>query len=321
MGEMNNAIVCYLSDKARFADLINAEIYGGRQVIKPDGLTEISSTTYRKKARAESDDPPKRKENRGDIVMKYEDGRIYRLILMEAQDKVSYVFPLRSIEYLLAQYMKQMSEITAGHKKKEDYGSIDEKFSGINREDRLKPEYIIWLYHGEKPWDGPRTLKDMMDFGDDSDGFSSLFQDFNPHLVCVNELKTTEKYTTELRELLDLLIARPDRHTIKRLILEDDRFDRLDEDTYETASILLKAPAIWKNRKSYLSDDEGRSYNMCKALEDWEAEIRAESAEEIQRMETQIEQKDAQIEQKDAQIVKLQNEIASLQAQLAAGMN
>ena len=81
-------IVNYLSDRSRFADLINAEVYHGRQVIRPDGLTEISPVTYRKRPAGEDSKLPVRKENREDIVMQYEDGRIYRLFLLEAQDKI-----------------------------------------------------------------------------------------------------------------------------------------------------------------------------------------------------------------------------------------
>ena len=48
----------------------------------------------------------------------------------------------------------------------------------------------------------------------------------------------------------------------------------------EAAAILLNAPSIWKKRRTYVNDDKGRDYNMCKALEDWAAEIRAEVIKE-----------------------------------------
>ena len=79
MGKANNAIINYLSDKKRFADMINAELYGGRQVIKSEGLIEISATTYTKKGKDQSDRPPRRSERRGDIAMVYEDSTIYRM--------------------------------------------------------------------------------------------------------------------------------------------------------------------------------------------------------------------------------------------------
>ncbi|MCR5118868.1 MAG: hypothetical protein K6B44_04525 [Lachnospiraceae bacterium] len=56
-------------------------------------------------------------------------------------------------------------------------------------------------------------------------------------------------------------------------------------------------------------------YDMCKALRDWEADIRKESAEEIK-------QKDAEIEQKEAEIEDLEKENALLRAKLeAAGLS
>ncbi|MCR5119423.1 MAG: hypothetical protein K6B44_07365 [Lachnospiraceae bacterium] len=81
MGKKNNVIINYLSDKARFADMINAELYGGRQVIKPDGLTEISATTYISSSGKDEAKPPHRKERRGDLAMQYKDGSIYRIFL------------------------------------------------------------------------------------------------------------------------------------------------------------------------------------------------------------------------------------------------
>ena len=318
MGQINNVIVNYLSDRSRFADLINAEVYHGRQVIKPEGLTEISPATYRKQPEKCDSKPTVRKEDREDIVMRYEDGSIYRLFLLETQETIAYNLPLRSMEYVLAQYLKQLSEITEEHKRKEDFGSVDEKFSGIKKGERLKPEYIIWLYHGSKKWDGPRRLRDMMDFGDDHDGMKDLFQDFEPLLVCVEEIDDTTKYKTELRELMELLSVRSDNKRLQKVVNSDERFDHIDEDTLEAAAILLNAPSIWKKRKSYVNGDEGRDYNMCKALEDWADEIREEV---IKETAAQLEQKDAQLEQNKVQIESMQIEIDKLRAQLASATN
>ncbi len=347
MGKMNNAIVNYLSDKARFADLINAEVYGGRQVIKPDGLSEITATTYSDMSHSDGKKTPRRKERRGDIAMIYEDGCIYRIFLLEAQDKVSYVFPIRSMEYILSQYKKQIDAFASIHEKNNDYKDAAEKFSKLCKADRLKPEYILCLYLGEEPWDGPRKLSDMMDFGDDHDRLSSMFQDFIPKPVCINELKDSALFKTELGVLMDLLIKRPDKSSLKKMLDEDNRFYKVDEDTYETAAVLMNAPLIWKHRRRYMSDNEGRNYNMCKALRDWEAEIRDEVRKEYSEkrkedqnkmckaledwkveireevgkeyagIQEESKKKDVQLEQKDILINDLQKENAMLRALLA----
>ncbi|MCR5120206.1 MAG: hypothetical protein K6B44_11390 [Lachnospiraceae bacterium] len=323
MGKNNNCLLNYLSDKARFADMINAELYGGRQVIRPEKLTEISANTYQAVVRGDEAVPPKRQERRGDLAMKYEDGVIYRVFLAEAQDKVLYTLPLRTMDYLTATYKKQHEQIKRDHDRNNDYESISEKFSGLNKTDRLKPTYLLWLYHGEEAWDGPRKLRDMMDFGDDRDGFNRIFQDFTPHLLCINEMKDTNRYNTELKALLDMLRRRSDKKALQELVTGDKTFRLLDEETYEAASVLMNVPSLWKKRKRY--SDEGRNYDMCKALQDWEAEIREESAAEIAQKNAVIERKDEEIEQKteelirkNAEIDSLEKRVAELEARLAA---
>ena len=317
MGKKNNVIINYLSDRKRFADMINAEIYGGRQVIKPDKLREISGSSYVKSGEKEGRADTKRKERRQDLAMSYEDEAIYRIFLTEAQDKVSYALPLRDMDYKSAAYRKQYERIKQEHDRNDDYGNMAERFSGMRKSDRLIPSYLLWVYHGEEEWDGPRTLKDMMDFGNDRDGLSLVFKDHEPQLMCINELTDTENYHTELRTLFDLLRRRSDKAAIKKLVMEDARYNRLDEETYEAAAVLMNAPSLLKKRAKY-SDEEGRSYDMCKALRDWEAEIREEQAEEIKKKDAELEQKDAELEQKDMQINDMGEEIAMLRAKLAA---
>ena len=112
------------------------------------------------------------------------------------------------------------------------------------------------------------------------------------------------------------------------LVNEDEKFYNMDEETYETAAVLLNAPSIWRKRRKYKADMEGRTYNMCKALRDWEAEITEEKNKiideqnaQLEQKNAQLEQKDAQLEQKDALIDSLEKRVAMLEAQLATAMH
>ena len=321
MGKNNNVIINYLSDKRRFADMINAELYGGRQVIKPDKLKEISGNSYTLSNEKEAVSEWKRKERRQDLAMSYEDGGIYRIFLTEEQDKVLYTLPLRDMDYKTASYRKQYEQIKREHDRNADYDSMAERFSGFNKTDRLTPAYLLWVYHGEEEWDGPRTLKDMMDFGDDRDGFSKVFRDFEPQLLCINEMKDTEKYQTELKALFELLRLRSDKKALKSLVNKDERYNRLDEETYETAAVLMNAPALLKKKQKY-SDNDGRKYDMCKALRDWEEEIREEVSKAIRDESVEeLKKKDEELEKKDAKIDAQEKEIIMLRAKLeAAGL-
>jgi len=118
-----------------------------------------------------------------------------------------------------------------------------------------------------------------------------------------------------------VLTSQADKTALRTLVNKEEMFYNMDEETYETASVLLNAPSIWRKRKKYKADTEGRTYDMCKALRDWEAEITEEKNKIIDEQNAQLEQKDAQLEQKDALIDSLEKENALLKARLeAAGL-
>ena len=60
-------------------------------------------------------------------------------------------------------YVKQCEEIRKENKKNKRLKTADEFLSGIRQEDRLKPVVTLVIYFGEEEWDGPLTLKDMLE--------------------------------------------------------------------------------------------------------------------------------------------------------------
>ena len=276
MGKANNVINNYLSDKRRFADLINALLYGGRQVIKPEKLRRIASDTYEDLDVKSLGDIPERKARYDDLAMLYEN-IVLCIFLEENQESINYVVPIRDMGYITAQYQKQCTDIKREHDQQNDYKTFAEKSSGFCREDHLIPVYLIWLYHGEAPWDGPRSLKDMMDFGNDENGFSELFQDHVPHLICVNEIKDFDVFHTELRNLLEAISLRYKKAGIKA-ICENERFRHIDAETLEAMSVLLNAPSLW-NQRQKIENVERRDFDVCTGMKEWEEEIIEETLE------------------------------------------
>ena len=60
-------------------------------------------------------------------------------------------------------YMKEYDEIAAVNKKNGDFHSADEFLSGFKKTDRLHPVISLCVYYGESEWDGPFSLKDMLE--------------------------------------------------------------------------------------------------------------------------------------------------------------
>ena len=137
----------------------------------------------------------------------------------------------------------------------------------MKKADRLWPTYTICIYLGEDEWDGPRSLKDMMNFGEDGKRVQEQFSDYPFRLFCMNEEQDFSVFHTSVRQVFELM---PYRKNKKRLLekLEENKFyEQLDEDSLELLSELLNVPSIWKNRKKYMKKTKDREeYDMCQAI-------------------------------------------------------
>lgn len=175
MGKMNTAMCDFLSTKRRFADLFNGVFFKGREVIRPDEL-QAASEQY-----AIVDDEISHRFR--DIKMYLHTGEALRILAVENQNKIDYTLPYRCMHYDALEYGKQLKELQEYNKENQLLHTSAEWLSGVTAKDRLAPVYTLCLYHGEESWDGPSSLKDMMDFGDDRDSMSSFFFGLSNALV------------------------------------------------------------------------------------------------------------------------------------------
>ena len=165
----------------RFADLFNAVLFNGKNVIKSDMLkemdTDISGTIKWKKGQSSL-------KRVRDIVKKEYDGVEFNILGIEIQDKIHYAMPLRTMIYDGLGYLKEYNEL----KSKNRYTSgmtSDEFLSGMKKDDRLHPIITIVLYYSEMPWDGPVSIKDMMIHMRPE--IENIFTDYKMNLVQVRD--------------------------------------------------------------------------------------------------------------------------------------
>ena len=185
--------------------------------------------------------------------------------------------PFRCMQYDVMEYGKQLDAMKKKNRQEDRLTTAAERLCGFKKTDRIIPVYTLCLYHGEEKWDGPRSLSDMMDFGDLNDGFRKLFKDYSMHLYCLNEAKDLQIFHTEIGMLFQALQYRKDRVGLKQLLQRDPGYQHLDADTVETMSVMLNLPSIWKEREKYMEkDNENREvYNMCQAVREWAEEERS----------------------------------------------
>ena len=262
-------------DNEHFADLFNATVFSGKQVLKPNKLTEMDtdvSATIQSKSYNESIT-----RNR-DVVKKMSDGVEFNILGLEIQDKTHYAMPLRTMTYDALGYIKEYNDIKKHHKlNKDSFSSHEEFLSGINKSDRFHPIITLVLYYGESLWDGPTCLSDMM--VSMPDNIKAYFSDYKLNLV---QILDSDKYTFYNEDVRDVFnIARSIYNKDIDSIFSEYKTRNVDNEVIKLISVLTATPQIMNLCKP---NEQGGKVNMCKAMEELKAEWQGESKkEEVQK--------------------------------------
>ena len=148
----------YWNGNEEFADLFNAVLFGGSQIIRADELenedTEASAVlahrNHMQGIRAARDNIK---------IMKKSTAYGVRLVLLglESQELIHYAMPLRVMGYDYATYKKQYDNNARQYKKQSVQQAVEldehEFLSKMKKTDRLLPVVTIVIYYGEKVWD------------------------------------------------------------------------------------------------------------------------------------------------------------------------
>lgn len=188
-------------DNEHFADLFNAVLFGGEQVVKPDNLEEMDTDVS---GVIMADDYKLSLGRFRDVVKKNFDGVELVVLGLEIQEYIHYGMPLRTMIYDSLGYLKEFEGVRKWNK---DNGvkavDADEFLSGIKKDDRFHPIINIILYYGEKEWDGPVSLKDMM--VDMPERFANLFADYEINLVQMLDSGRLLFHNEDVRILFDVV--------------------------------------------------------------------------------------------------------------------
>ena len=176
-------------------------LFGGEQVVKPDNLEEMDTDV----SGVIMADDYKLSLGRFRDVVKKNFGGIELVVLgLEIQEYIHYGMPLRTMIYDSLGYLKEFEGVRKWNK---DNGvkavDADEVLSGIKKDDRFHPIINIILYYGEKEWDGPVSLKDMM--VDMPERFANLFADYKINLVQMLDSGRLLFHNEDVRILFDVV--------------------------------------------------------------------------------------------------------------------
>lgn len=261
-----NAITqTYMKDPRHFADFFNGYIYHGKEVIQPEQLSEVDTSSI-------AMIPYKKGENRVSVkkyrdiikkaVLMQSDTSYYLFLGIENQSEIHYAMPVRIMLYNALVYNQQVEAIKKYNHDHDITMDSDEFISGMTKDDKLIPVVTVTVYWGTKPWDGPTRLKEMLTYVDEE--AAELVDDINCNLFSIIDAENMPEFKTELNELFHLLAKRNNKDAMLELLNQNEKYQNIDKDTAYMMREFANIKLPRKNKKG--------SYNMCKAIEDLKKE-------------------------------------------------
>ena len=178
MGNTDVVTKNYMRQNTVFADACNYLIYGGRNIVDPEKLTELDPTElgvlFETDSSVRDMDKPETIQKYRDVlksaVIMQDDRAAYLIIGIENQTDIHYAMPVRNMIYDALQYGKQVDETSRKNQKEKmkKPRNRGEYLSGFYKEDKLIPVITFVIHFGAYEWDGPMSIKEMMDPQDET---------------------------------------------------------------------------------------------------------------------------------------------------------
>ena len=220
MGNKDIATKKYMSDNVRFADVFNYAIYGGRQIIKHDMLKEISAEELLlmegENGKLITRDRVRDLEKM--CVIKKSGNIVYMLLGIENASNVHYAQPVRNGLYDFMGYADQVERKSKENRRKRKLRDNSEFLSGLKKEDKIAGIITLTVYFGDRPWDGPRCLHEMLSIDDKE--ILKLIPDYRINLIDPHEINNSEKFMSDFRYIIEFMKASGDKEKMNSLLNE-----------------------------------------------------------------------------------------------------
>lgn len=300
MGKEDIKLKAYLEDARRYADLWNGSVFNGEQILKPEELQVVSPVLA--KAYGEN----VLEKTRDLVMMQSGTGQYFAVYAVENQENIDYSMPARIMLQEALEYNRQIRKIMRENRMKDEeyrtgqgssvFQNAGERMYMVRKTDKLYPIVTLIIYWGEEEWDGPKSLWEMIAFGEDGTSFGKelrrLIPEYSLHFLDLTKFEHFEYFKTELRPLLELYQKRNYKEKFIEYLKDYRNCMNMDDESWYLLSNLTHSKDIRRliREKQRREGNEG----MCRALEEWKADCKAEGKIEGKiegRIEGRIESK------------------------------
>ena len=263
----------YMQDKDIFADAFNFLLYGGRQVIKPEQLRPLDTTSIVLPYGEDGQLVPiqKYRDVLKMVTAMEDDKAAYMLLGIENQSEIHYAMPVRNMLYDAIQYMAQVEDTARSHKMGDKMPETRAEFlSGFYKTDKLLPVITLTLYFGADEWTAPKDLHSMLSADKE---ILPFVDNYHLHLIAPAEIADNEftKFHTELSLALRFIKQSKNKNKLKELINEDTSFRSVSKKTADLVNVVTKSNLHYNDREERV--------DMCEAIEGIRNDARAEGIE------------------------------------------
>ena len=239
-----------------FVDIFNNIIFGGKQVLEEEGLSKVPTESYIRGSDG------KMHENRRDIHKSYKGKNVYRLVCgIENQSQTDNTMPERVMGYEYAAYESQIQEIIEQNKKQKKPAFAKR----IHGRQKLVPVITGVLYFGNKKWDGPMCLHDMLQFPDEEeDIIKPMVANYHMNLIQVSRLsaEVRGRMTSDFRLIADYLAC---RRSAKKLVkfMKDNKYVIKHPEAFLDLMSEISGDNKYKIIKENILEEEREGMTMC----------------------------------------------------------
>ena len=186
----------------------------------------------------------------------------YMVLAIENQAYVDHFMPARVMIYDAMTLHTQIKCLKALNS---STLTADTFLTGVSKGTKLKPVLTVVCYFGEKPWDGPRSLHEILEINDPK--LKALIPDYpiiiiDPHALTEAQLGLLD---TSLREVFTCIKDSHHRKSLKEIVNSNPRFQHMDPDAVNLIKAVLNI--------DIQTDAKQGEINMCQAVEDWKQEL------------------------------------------------
>ena len=184
----------------------------------------------------------------------------YQLLGVENQTNVHYAMPVRNMLYDAISYTNQVDAIAVRNRKGSKEGLTGAEFlSGFTKEDHLYPVITLVLYWSPDFWDGPHSLHEMLEPGNDD--ILKFVSDYRLNILSPADIPKSgfKKFTSPISEVFQYIQGSADKEELNRILQENPNFRHLDRESAELINAVTK---------SDLRFEEGEeTIDMCTAIQ------------------------------------------------------